>query len=257
MRSVRSNVVRREPRAACALTLSLVLMLAACAPLPQRATIPTRWVPSPNFNERSVAFVVIHYTASHSMARALRTLTSPSTEVSAHYLIGRDGSILQLVDERKRAWHAGDSRWGATVDVNSASIGIELDNDGREPFAAVQIDALLRLLADIRTRHQVPAANVIGHADVAPTRKSDPGPLFPWATLAAHGFGLWCDQPWPPAAPGFDAWLGLRAIGYDTRDPAAALRAFRLHHSPAEAPDAPIDDDAALIHCLAQASLDG
>ena len=238
-----------------ALALLLAGLLGACAPLPERAGIPTLWVPSPNFNTRSPAFVVIHYTSSPSAAYALRTLTNPAAEVSAHYLIQRDGTILQLVDERLRAWHAGESRWGATVDVNSASIGIELDNDGFEPYPPAQIDALLALLADLRDRHHVPATNVVGHGDVAPTRKRDPGPLFPWRTLAAHGFGLWCEPPFVPAAPGFDPLLGLRAIGYDTRDPSAAISAFRLHFAPELPTDAPLERDSALIQCLIAASL--
>ena len=238
-----------------AFTLLLAGLLAACAPLPERAGIPTLWEPSPNFNARSPAFIVIHYTSSASAAHALRTLTNPVTEVSAHYLIQRDGTILQLVDERMRAWHAGESRWGATVDVNSASIGIELDNDGFEPYSPALIDALLKLLADLSERHHVPAANVIGHSDVAPTRKRDPGPLFPWRTLAEHGFGLWCDPPFAPAPPGFDPLLGLRAIGYDTRDPEAAISAFRLHFAPELPTDAPLERDSALIQCLVAASL--
>jgi len=236
--------------------LSLAFLVAACAPLPQRAGIPTRWVPSPNANERSVGFVVLHYTAGDASGRALRTLTRAGSGVSAHYLIERDGSILQLVDERRRAWHAGDSRWGATVDVNSASIGIELDNDGAEPYPAAQIDALLRLLADLRHRHQVPGVNILGHADVAPTRKVDPGPLFPWPLLAARGFGLWCEPPYPPAPSEFDAFGGLRAIGYDIRQPESALRAFRLHFRPTVPALQAIDNgDRALIRCLAEASL--
>ena len=244
-------------RKAQASLLALALLLTACAPLPQRAGIPTRWLPSPNANERSVAFVVIHYTASDSADHALHTLTSRASQVSAHYLIDRRGGITQLVDERLRAWHAGASRWGATVDLNSASIGIELDNDGREPYPAAQIDALLRLLADIRKRHHVPAANVLGHSDVAPRRKVDPGPLFPWRTLAAHGFGLWCEPPLLAAPPWFDPLLGLRAVGYDTVGPDAAVAAFRLHFLPGLPMDAPLERDAALIRCLAEASLVG
>ena len=238
-----------------ALTLLLAALLAACAQLPERAGIPTSWVPSPNFNARSPAFVVIHYTSSLSAAHALRTLTNPVAEVSAHYLIRRDGTILQLVDERARAWHAGESRWGATVDVNSASIGIELDNDGFEPYPPALIEALLKLLADLRQRHHVPAANVVGHSDIAPTRKRDPGPLFPWRRLAEHGFGLWCEPPFAPASPGFEPLLGLRAIGYDTRDPEAAISAFRLHFAPTLPADAPLERDSALIQCLIAASL--
>src|SRR5947209_6601354 len=139
---------RRAAHIARALAMPLLCALAACAPVPQRAGILTRWQPSPIFDERSVALVVIHYTADDDAAVALRTLTSPAAKVSAHYLVARDGEIVQLVDERARAWHAGASRWGSIVDVNSASIGIELDNDGRAPFPAPQIDALLRLLVD-------------------------------------------------------------------------------------------------------------
>ena len=231
-------------------------MLAACAPLPQRAGIPTRWQPSPNFDERRAGFVVIHYTSGNSAAEALRTLTSPGAQVSAHYLIERDGSILQLVDERARAWHAGESRWGSTADINSASIGIELDNNGREPYPPVQIDSLLRLLSDLRQRHRLPAANVLGHSDVAPSRKSDPGPLFPWRTLAENGFGLWCEPPYSAAPPGFDAMLGLQAIGYDIGRPEAAVSAFRMHYTPDARTDAPLERDGALIHCLLRLSLE-
>ena len=228
----------------------LVSMLAACAPLPQGTGLGARWQPSPNFDARRAAFVVIHYTAGDTSGRALRTLTSPRSGVSAHYLIGRDGGLLQLVDERARAWHAGASRWGPAHDLNSASIGIELDNDGSEPYAQAQIDTLLRLLSDLRQRHRLPPSSFLGHSDVAPGRKIDPGPRFPWARLAAHGFGAWCGAPPPPAPAGFDALLGLRAIGYDTRDPAAALGAFRLRYRPWAGADEPIDADRDLVHCV-------
>lgn len=235
-------------------------LLTACAPWPQRAGVPTRWEPSPNFDSRRINFVVVHYTSNDSSAEAMRTMTSREAKVSAHYLIDRDGSILQLVDERARAWHAGDSRWGATTDLNSSSIGIELDNNGREPYPAVQVDALLRLLADLQRRHRFPGANVIGHSDVAPARKVDPGPLFPWSALAAHGYGLWCEPPVAPVVPvaeaasAFDPLLGLRVIGYDTRQTGAAIAAFRLHYVPALPMDAPITRDSALIQCLAEKS---
>ena len=224
--------------------------LAACAPLPQRAGIPTEWRPSPNFNERKPDYVILHHTGDDTVEQALRTLTNPLLEVSAHYLIGRDGSIYQLVDERMRAWHAGESKWGADSDINSASLGIELDNDGHEPFAAAQIAALLRLLADIEERYHIPSANFLGHGDIAPQRKVDPSRYFPWQTLAARGFGLWCDPPYPQAPPLFDTALGLRALGYDTEDPAAALRAFKRHFLSED--DASDLDDAGrnLLYCL-------
>jgi N-acetylmuramoyl-L-alanine amidase len=229
--------------------------LAACAPLPQRAGVPTRWVPSPNFDERRPPFVVLHHTGDDSAAGALRTLTRRESQVSAHYLVGRDGVITQLVDERLRAWHAGESRWGAVADLNSASIGVELDNNGAEPYADAQIGALLGLLADLRNRYGIPAANVLAHADVAPRRKVDPGPLFPWARLAAAGFGLWCEAPFEPAPAGFDPWLGLRAIGYDISRPEAALAAFRLRHAPDSVDESPTDRDVAHIHCLLQRAI--
>lgn len=229
-------------------------LLSACAPWHQGTGLPSRWQPSPNFDERRPGFVVIHYTSNLTAADAMRTLTDPKAQVSAHYLVERSGAILQLVDERARAWHAGASRWGAAVDLNSASIGIELDNTGSEPYPPVQIDALLRLLSDLRERYRLPAANFLGHSDVAPTRKSDPGPLFPWRTLAASGFGLWCDPPLAPPPPGFDPLLGLRAIGYDVRQPQAALAAFRARYAPDAPAGEPIERDSALIHCLVQAS---
>lgn len=236
--------------------LALLLALAACAPLPQRAGIPTEWRPSPNFNERKPNFVILHHTSDDTVDQALRTLADPMRPVSAHYLIGRDGRIIQLVDERVRAWHAGESKWGTDADINSASLGIELDNNGHEPFAEVQISALLRLLADIKERYHIPAANFIGHADVAPRRKTDPSRYFPWKTLADHGFGLWCDPPLAPPPQPFDAALELRALGYDTEDIAAAVRAFKLHFLPEEPASGLDERGRALLYCLYQKAAD-
>ncbi|MDQ1242473.1 MAG: N-acetylmuramoyl-L-alanine amidase, partial [Pseudomonadota bacterium] len=222
--------------AASRLLLLALLPLAACAPLPQGPEVATRWQPSPNFDERRPNFVILHQTSNDDVEHALRTLTDPLKKVSAHYLIGRDGTVVQLVDERARAWHAGESWWGGLTDLNSASIGIELDNNGEEPFAEPQIAALLELLADLKARYRIPAANFLGHGDVAPGRKVDPSRHFPWLRLAQRGFGLWCESP-PPAPAGFDALLALRALGYKVmrsgipRDGAGdtALRAFRRH----------------------------
>ena len=164
------------------LPIALVaLIVAACAPLAPREAAESEGPPklaverveSPNFDARRPNLVVIHHTTNSTLDTALDTLTSPERKVSAHYLIGREGRIVQLVDEGQRAWHAGRSWWGGMTDVNSASIGIELDNDGSEPFADTQIDALLALLADISARYPIPAANYVGHADVAPGRKGE------------------------------------------------------------------------------------
>jgi N-acetylmuramoyl-L-alanine amidase len=232
--------------------LALSLALAACAPLPQRAGIPTAWKGSPNFDERRPNFVIVHHTSDDNVDQALRTLADPLRKVSAHYLIGRDGKIIQLVDERARAWHAGESKWGAATDINSASLGIEIDNNGREPFADAQISALLRLLADIRERYRIPAANFLGHADVAPRRKTDPSGYFPWKTLAENGFGLWCDPPFPQPPLAFDAAAALRALGYDGGNPEAAIRAFKLHFLPDDLSSALTERSRALLYCLYQ-----
>lgn len=200
--------------------------------MPQRAGIPTVWRPSPNFDARRPNFVIIHATASDTVSHALGTLTDPVRKVSAHYLVARDGVIYQLVDEGARAWHAGVSLWGADADLNSVSLGIELDNNGAEPFPEVQIDALLGLLDDIAARYRIPAANYLGHGDVAPQRKIDPGAYFPWETLAARGYGLWCRPPLPEAPADMDPMLALQAYGYDLSKPGAAVRAFKRHFLP-------------------------
>ncbi len=232
--------------------LALSLALAACAPVPQRAGIPAEWQASPNFNERKPNFVILHHTSGDTADQALRALADPLRSVSAHYLVGRDGRIIQLVDERARAWHSGESKWGANTDLNSASLGIELDNNGSEPFPDVQISALLRLLADIGERYHIPVANFLGHADVAPRRKTDPSRYFPWKTLADHGFGLWCDPPFPQPPLVFDATATLRALGYDTGNPEAAIRAFNLHFLPGELSSALTERSRGLLYCLYQ-----
>lgn len=240
MRSIRTSV------------LALLTLLFACAPMPQRAGIPTRWQASPNFDDRKPNFVILHHTSDDTVDQALRTLADPMRSVSAHYLIGRDGTIIQLVDERARAWHAGESKWGSDTDLNSASLGIELDNNGHEAFADAQISALLRLLADIKQRYRIPAANFLGHADVAPKRKTDPSRHFPWKTLADHGFGLWCDPPFAQPPTPFDTGAQLQALGYDTSDFAAAVHAFTLHFLPDESSSGLTDRSRALLYCLGQ-----
>ena len=232
------------------LIAAIATLLAGCAPLaPHPTSPPIHWQASPNFDQRRPNLVIIHHTSNTTSAQALHTLTTPERKVSAHYLIDRDGSIIQLVRESDRAWHAGKSWWGGITDVNSSSIGIELDNSGSEPFADAQIDALLALLADIRQRYPIPAANFIGHGDVAPTRKDDPSLLFPWVRLAAAGFGLWCEAPLPPAPAAFDLALALTALGYDPATPDASQRAFRHHYLGGdEAP--PAEQENALAYCL-------
>jgi N-acetylmuramoyl-L-alanine amidase len=232
------------------LPVLLMLLLAACAPLPPRADLPMQWRPSPNFDERRPNFVIIHATSNDTADEALRTLTDPQRRVSSHYLIGREGTVYQLVDERARAWHAGESKWGADTDLNSVSLGIELDNNGREPFPDIQISALLTLLSGIAERYRIPAANYLGHGDVAPARKVDPSRYFPWEILARQGYGLWCDPPWPEPPAVMDAALALRGIGYDVSDLDAAIRAFKRHFGQDETSTELTDPDRGVLYCL-------
>jgi N-acetylmuramoyl-L-alanine amidase len=228
----------------------LVLTAAACAPLPQRATLPVEQRPSPNFNERRPNFVILHHSSNDTAAAALSTLTSAARQVSAHYLIDRDGTIYYLVDELARAWHAGESYWAGVSDMNSASIGIELDNNGAEPFAEPQIVALLALLADLKARYRIPAANFLGHGDIAPRRKADPSRWFPWERLATQGFGVWCEPPHPVAPQGVDTVTLLGAFGYDVSDPAAASGAFKRRFLPHDGTAEMSEDARALLYCL-------
>lgn len=193
------------------------------------AQLPAAWVGTVNFNLRKPNYVIIHFTAQDSAAQTLQTFTVVKTQVSAHYVIGRDGKIYHMLNDYLRAWQAGISKWGSITDMNSCSIGIELDNNGSEPFAPAQVNSLLSLLTYLKKTYNIPAANFIGHQDIAPLRKPDPGPLFPWKILAKHGFGYWSDDvlELPPAD--FDPVTALKLIGYDTSNPNAAIVAFKRH----------------------------
>jgi len=196
--------------------------------------------PSPNFGPRPagpIDMLVIHYTGMPDAAAALARLCDPAAEVSAHYLIEEDGRVLALVDEAARAWHAGASFWRGETDINSRSIGIELVNPGHEfgyrAFPEPQIAALTELAGDILGRHPIPARNVVGHSDIAPARKQDPGEMFPWKELAeTHGIGLWpCGEP-SDLPPEHVILAGLAHVGYDIWDPKAAVTAFQRHFRP-------------------------
>jgi N-acetylmuramoyl-L-alanine amidase len=195
---------------------------------------------SPNWNDRRcpVSIIVLHYTGMQTAADALERMCDPAAEVSAHYMVDEDGTVTRLVDEDKRAWHAGRSYWRGETDVNSASIGIELVNPGHEwgyrAFPSAQMEALLPLLADIRRHHDVPRANIVGHSDIAPSRKLDPGELFDWDLLARHRLAL----PKPGVALGdpFENesafFLALERFGYDISQPHAAVQAFQRRWRP-------------------------
>ncbi len=219
------------------------------------------WAGTTNFNLRKPNFVILHHTAQDSLAQTLSTFTKVPAQVSAHYVIGKNGEIYQMLNDYYRAWHAGAGKWGNTTDLNSASLGIELDNNGFEPFSPLQINSLIKLLKVLKERYNIPAANFIGHSDIAPGRKVDPNPMFPWKLLAEEGFGLWYDEievpvivldgrpktgnlnipavtegnivPEPTgsdlAPASVDPEMALRIIGYDTSNLEAAIKAFKLH----------------------------
>lgn len=191
---------------------------------------PPFFVGTTNFNLRKPNFVIIHHTAQDSTAQTLRTFTLPRTQVSAHYVIGKDGKVFHMLNDYMRAWHGGAARWGGVTDINSISIGIELDNNGFEPFTEPQVESLLHVLSFLKKQYNIPASNFIGHGDIAPTRKDDPNPLFPWQRLAQRGFGYWYDDTTNVVIPEtFNSLQALRIIGYDVRDTSAAIQAFHRH----------------------------
>ena len=236
---------------------ALVLLLSACAHAPQRNPL-AEWVPSPNFDARRPQLIVLHATEQQSAAESLHTLRTRNSKgpVSAHYLVGDDGRIYQLVADGDRAWQAGAGRWGTMTELNSASIGIEIDNARGEPYTEPQLAALLRLLDDLTTRLAIPKSQVIGHSDLAPRRKVDPGAQFPWQRLAEAGYGLWPRGPLVDPPAGFEPWLAMAAIGYPLDDRAAAVRAFHRHYrarDDGDDPQAAFDaEDLRILHALAR-----
>ena len=194
------------------------------------AMMAEHWVGTTNFGLRKPNFVIIHHTAQNACDSTLRTFTLPRTQVSAHYVICKDGTIHHMLNDYLRAWHAGNSKWGNVSDINSISIGIELDNNGFENFSEAQINSLLQVLKKIKKDNNIPTANFIGHSDIAPKRKVDPNKYFPWQLLAQNGYGYWYDTAKVDQLPAdFNILQSLRIIGYDTRDSLAAIRAFKLH----------------------------
>ncbi|MDR6948393.1 N-acetylmuramoyl-L-alanine amidase [Pseudomonas sp. 2957] len=254
-----------------ALVASL-LVLAGCASGPRYDTSH----PSANYDSR-IQFVVVHYTSA-SLERSLQLLTHG--DVSSHYLIGDDNNatIYKLMDENQRAWHAGESQWQGRTWLNSSSIGIEIVNPGYKdtptgrlwyPYSEAQIESLITLLKDISKRNGISARHIIGHSDIAPLRKLDPGPLFPWKRLADEGLGLWPNEQAvarqqavfnssPLPEPGwFQAQLAR--LGYDTPQTGEldvatrhVLAAFQMHYRPARFDGTPDAQTAALLLVLNQ-----
>ncbi|MVN20127.1 N-acetylmuramoyl-L-alanine amidase [Mucilaginibacter arboris] len=208
------------------------------------------WVGTTNFNLRKPNYVIIHHTAQNSTEQTLKTFTLPRTQVSAHYVIGKDGKVYHMLNDYLRAWQAGNAKWGGNTDINSNSIGIELDNNGFVPFPEAQINSLLLLLANLKKNYNIPTANFIGHGDIAPTRKNDPNKYFPWKTLAEHGFGNWYDMALDTVPANFNALQAMRIIGYDTRDSIAALAAFKRHFTPQDSTRMVTDSSRMILNNL-------
>ncbi|UAB85243.1 N-acetylmuramoyl-L-alanine amidase [Zunongwangia sp. SCSIO 43204] len=220
-----------------------------------------------NFNLRRPNFVVIHHTAQDSTIQTLNTFTIPRTSVSSHYVIGDDGEVFHMLNNYYRAWHGGIGQWGHTTDLNSSSIGIELDNNGKEVFSEAQISSLLDVLKQLKEDYKIPAENFIGHLDIAPGRKVDPSADFPWKRLAEEGYGIWYDEDSieniqfehefftenqlkiDKISPVFEQRIALldrylfnnvipadfniaealRIIGYNINDLDAAIKSFQIH----------------------------
>jgi len=188
------------------------------------------WVGTTNLSMRRANIVIIHHTAQNSCEQTLKTFTLPRTQVSAHYVICKDGTVHHMLNDLLRAHHAGVSKWGNTTDLNSSSIGIELDNNGFEPFAEAQMKSLLTLLERLKKAYSIPTSNFIGHGDIAPTRKNDPNWRFPWKTLSEKGFGYWYDNPSNVTLPNnFNHLQALRIVGFDMKDTTAAIAGFKRH----------------------------
>jgi N-acetylmuramoyl-L-alanine amidase len=219
-------------------------------------------LPSPNFDDRPVGgpidILLLHYTGMQTGDEAIQRLRDPAARVSSHYVVDEDGSVIRLVPEEKRAWHAGVSYWAGAREINARSIGIEIVNPGHEwgyrPFPDVQMRSVTALCQQIVAQHGIPARRVIGHSDVAPLRKQDPGELFDWKGLAAQGVGLW-PEPRPIAWSDAEFLAALHAYGYDIDGPSgsapetarhAAVLAFQRHFAPTRL-DGRIDAQLAAI----------
>jgi N-acetylmuramoyl-L-alanine amidase len=212
-----------------------------------------KWVGTTNFGMRKPNFVIIHHTAQNSCEQTLITFTLTPTQVSAHYVICKDGTVHHMLNDHLRAWHAGAGKWGNLTDINSSSIGIELDNNGFETFPEIQIASLLNLLDALKKQHNIPETNFIGHADIAPTRKVDPNVNFPWKQLADRGFGVWYDDTTYVSVPqDFNVLYALRIIGYDVKDSLAAVQAFKRHFEQQDSSRIITDADKKILYNLSQ-----
>lgn len=208
------------------------------------------WTGTTNFSMRRPNFVIIHHTAQNSCDQTLKTFTLPGTKVSAHYVVCKDGVVHHMLNDLLRAHHAGVSKWGNATDINSSSIGIEIDNNGFEPFTEMQITSMIELLGRLKRTYTIPTANFIGHADIAPGRKVDPNGNFPWQKMAENGYGFWYDTTAIIVPQGFNELQALRIIGYDIKKPGNAIQSFKLHFVPGDTSIVITDADKKILSAL-------
>lgn len=208
------------------------------------------WVGTTNFSMRRPNFVIIHHTAQNSCDQTLKTFTLPRTQVSSHYVICKDGTVHHMLNDLLRAHHAGVSKWGNNSDINSSSIGIEIDNNGYDVFSEPQLSSLLQLLGRLKRAYNIPVANFIGHADIAPGRKVDPNRNFPWQRLATEGYGLWYDTTGVQVPADFNVLNALRIIGYNIQTPDAAIGSFKLHFFPTDSSSVITEDEKKILMSL-------
>ena len=222
-----------------AAVLSVILLFGACNGTKNVVGYnPTKksYHKSPNISDRMASHVILHHTACN-FDTAFMLLATQYGKVSSHYLVDRDGTILQLVDEKKRGHHAGASSWFSLSDLNSATIGIEIVNNGFEPFPKVQIDSVMKILESVKERYKMPARNFIGHMDIAPGRKVDPSKYFPWKRLAEAGYGIWyseeeakrMSEDSATVSSLRDPMVNFMIIGYSIKKPKVTIEAFKLH----------------------------
>ncbi len=208
-----------------------------------------------NFSIRKPQFIILHHTDQESCEQTYKTFTTERTQVSAHYVICEDGTITQMLNDYLRAWHAGRGKWFTITDMNSISLGIEIDNDGKEEFSEDQIQALIWLLGKLTKQYGIPKQNIIGHLDWAVGRKVDPSVAFPWKLLAEHGFGIWYDEQALEnleLPSDFDATNALKHIGYDVSTPEDALRSFRIHFMQTQREGDLTEQEKKIIYSLSQ-----
>jgi len=213
----------------------------------------TKVIKSQNFNLRKPNLIVIHHTAQDSCQQTYKTFALERTQVSSHYVICDDGTITQMLNDFVRGWHAGGGSWGKNTDINSVSIGIELDNNGKEPFSYAQINSLISLLKRLTEKYKIPHQNIVGHADIAPGRKTDPSALFPWKALAKSGFGIWYDEEELNTVKlplDFNTTFALKYIGYNTSNIENAIYSFKLHFNSNEVSHQLTEKDKKILFLL-------